>query len=128
VNTIKETTLAELVRSFMEYAASRGIQSFPPMLYGPWWHTFLYEAREKIPEIAGIIGGFDWDCPNPQNRLFKNFGPTAIYSSFARTQTVDDRLIMNYVRPTNQLISSCLGIFEKMFSIANQIPDFFEIP
>jgi hypothetical protein len=124
MNARAELTLIELIRSFMEYAASRGAESFPPMLFGSLWHLFLWKIRE-LPEIANIIGGFDWDGPHPKNRIFKEFTSHASYSYFARSRD-DGRLILTHARPANQLIPSCLGVFEKMFAAAKQMPGFLE--
>lgn len=127
MKTAANLTFFELIRSFLEYADIHGVKSFPSMLHErSSWNQFLWKIRDTT-EIASIIGGFDWDGEHPKNRLFEDFAATANFSYFAHS-SIDGRLVLDNIRPANPLIASCCGLLEKMFSIANQIPDFFEIP
>ncbi len=127
-NNQVDLTCVELVRSFMEYASSQGIESFPPLIYGSAWHELFYQLRENFPELAHCIGKFDWDGSYPKNRQLKDFGSSAGYAFFGRTRPDDDRLILIRQREKNLLAKKYPLLAEKIFAFTNQIPGFFENP
>lgn len=127
----KELSFVDLLRGFIEYAAEKGVKSFPiisPLFTDPLWHKFFYEFKkefkEKFPVLGDCIGGTDWDAPYPVIRALddiKDFSPLIFFLNFH-----SHRLFLKIKQEKNLLLLNYPEMAKKMLAFADQIPGFLE--
>ena len=122
----------ELVRSFMEFAHTKGRTDFPPLFYRTRaWHEFLYELKKKYKERFDeleCIGDFDWDGPYPTARVWHEIQTSLCILGVCVSRVEDGRTLMytEYLRKENQLTKTCPELLEVMLQVAMKTDNFFE--